>query len=181
MWPQSPGPAATRRQVGTGLLAHGSLHTFNVEGSSVPGRGIRACIHPCTHPSIFAHTHRHACFTHSLCLPQLCKQSPVLLSMQWQPLGHSSLGSSSRGCLAEVTPAPESGWHGGCFVPWGLLYFRPHNLPPLLGCHPSPWVCGRGDRGTCQCWPTCLRPPGRWSCGCTHIGLYSGHIYHIQR
>lgn len=35
-----------------------------------------------------------------------------------------------------------------------------HNLPPLLGCHPSPWVCGRGGRGTCQCWPTCLKPQG---------------------
>lgn len=96
--------------MGMGLLAHGLLHTFNVEGSSVPGRGIRACIHPCTLPSIcvYTHTHTGTLISHTVrAFPGLQASRAQCCSMPVAALVLSSLGSSSRAAWLR-SPQPQS-------------------------------------------------------------------------
>jgi len=127
-----------------------------------PERQAEASVHgPCTHVSAGAHTHTH---THT-CTRMHTPEHALPACGAWQrglPVGHPrpglqlclcpSTGYGGGGRAAFASPSPGL-WQGtGCA--WGAHEPQGHhpadpcpNLPPVLGRHPSPGVCG-GEAGT---------------------------------
>lgn len=174
-------PPSSAGAGGVWPLARGALHTFSVEGSSVPGC---ARVHPRSHlrhPSGHVYTRARGS-TRCVRLPRPARGARRCLTSDC-PCGSPGLSSPSSRERGGARPQPQpwagtGGWcvRGGLQSPDPTTYLQSSTVTPR---HRS--VGGEAGTGGGAGAGQRALTPGEVSCGCTHTGLYSGHRYHIQR